>query len=102
MVLHFADETDEDKLVRLENKATEIRKILLGVLLLEKDIWNDELEEKKGGTAVIKAIEESEEAFVDRSIKDRFKRLEDILNVIHKRAEGILLLLEFVSKNEQD
>jgi hypothetical protein len=73
----------------------------LAALLLAKDTWKDELDEKEGGNEVIKAIEEAEEAFVDGSIKDRFKRLEDILNVIHKRAEGILLLLEYVSKSEK-
>lgn len=34
MVLHFAEPTDEDRLIKLENKATEIRKVLLGALML--------------------------------------------------------------------
>lgn len=97
MVLHFVEPSDEDKLIKLENKATEIRKCLLAALLLAKDTWKSEL---MGGIEVIKAIEEAEEAFVDGSLKDRFKRLEDMLNVIHKRAEGILLSLEYVRKNK--
>lgn len=100
MVLHFAEPTDEDKLIKLESKAVEIRKCLLGALLLAKDVWKIKSEETERGTEVIKAVEEAEEAFADGSLTDRFKRLEDILNVIHKRAEAILLLLEYAGKNE--
>jgi hypothetical protein len=56
MVLHFADITDEDRFKKLENKATEIRKILLGTLLLEKEIWKDELEQRKERIATLKTF----------------------------------------------
>ena len=99
MVLHFAEPTDEDKLIILENKATEIRKILLGALLLAKEIWKDELEQRKEGIEILKTIEEEEEAFINKSFTDRFEKLEGILNVIHKRAKGLFLLLDDARKN---
>lgn len=42
------------------------------------------------------------EDFVDSSLADRFERLEDLLDVIYKRANGIFLLMEYISKNKQD
>ncbi len=87
----------EEHLEILEMKATEIRKLLLGTLLLAKDVWREELNEKKD-TEVIEAIEEAEDSFVDNSITDRFKRLENILNVIHKRSRGLFFLMEYAGK----
>ena len=84
----------------LEMKATEIRKILLGTLLLAKDLWREELKEKE--TEVIEAIEEAEDSFVDNSITDRFKRLENILNVVHKRSRGLFSLMEYAGKRIKD
>jgi hypothetical protein len=91
--------TNEDIFIRLENKASEIRKILLGALLLAKDIWKDELEKRPEGFEVIQAIEEAEETFINSSLMDSLERLEDVLNVIHKRAKAIYALMEYVSKH---
>ena len=44
--------------------ATEIRKKLLGALILGKVIWKDELVQKQEGIEILKTIEEAEEAFV--------------------------------------
>jgi hypothetical protein len=42
------------------------------------------------------------EDFVNNSLTDRFEKLEDLLDVINKRAKGIFLLMEYISKNKQD
>ncbi len=89
---------DEDRLKDLEDKASEIRKLLFGALQLAKDVWEDELKQKREGVEIIKALEEAEEAFVDDSLTDRLERLENILDVIHKRAKGIFVLMDYQSK----
>ena len=98
----FDETSGEDRLLRLENKATEIRKLLLGALLLAKGVWRDDLEQKAAGLEVLRAIEEAEEDFVNSSITDRFEKLEDLLDVISKRAKGIFLLMEYISKGKQN
>jgi hypothetical protein len=95
----FDEGVDEDRLIRCENKVTEIRKLLLGTLLLAKDIWKDDLEQKPAGLEVLRAIEKAEEDFMNRSLTDRFEKIEDLLDVILKRAKGIFLLMEYISKN---
>ena len=97
----FDETSGEDRLLRLENKATEIRKLLLGALLLAKGVWRDDLEQKAAGLEVLRAIEEAEEDFVNSSITDRFEKLEDLLDMISKRAKGIFLLMEYISKGKQ-
>jgi len=75
---------------------------LLGTLLLAEGIWKDYLEQKPAGIKVLQAIKEAEEDFVDSSLEDRFEKLEDILDVIYKRANSIFLLMEYISKNKRD
>ncbi len=101
MVLHFAD-ADEVRFIKLENQATEIRKKLLGALMLAKDLWKSELEQKQEGAEITKAIEEAEEFFVDSSLMDGVERLETMLKVINKRADVLFLLLEYIHNNKQD
>ncbi len=48
-MVYFAYMTNEDRLIKT---ATEIRKTLLGALLLAKDIWKDELEQEEEGIEV--------------------------------------------------
>ena len=100
-MVHFADMTNEDRLIRLENKATEIRKILFGTLSLAKDRWRDGLEQKQEGIEILKALEGAEKIFIKTSLTDRFEKLENILDVIHKRSEALFVLMEYVSKNAQ-
>jgi hypothetical protein len=92
--------TDEGRLIRLENKASEIRKILLGTLLLAKNIWKNELEQEPEGIEVIQAIEGAEEAFINSSLTDSLEKLEDIIDVIYKRAKGIYALMEYISRHK--
>jgi hypothetical protein len=92
--------TNEDRLIEFENKASEIRKILLGALLLAIDIWKDELEQNRERIEVIQAIEEAEEAFINSSLTDSLEKLEDVIDVIHKRAKAIYALMEYVSKHK--
>ncbi len=96
MVLAGSD--SEESFVILENKAGEIRKKLLGVLLLAKDIWKDELLQQPGGIEIARAIEKAEETFVNGSLTDPIERLEDIINVIHSRVNCIFELLGYISK----
>lgn len=98
----YTDIYDEDKLERLENKLTEIRKLSLGTLLLAKELWKDKLKQKGDGSEVVKAIEEAEEFFVDSSLTDRLERCENILDVIDKRVKGLFLLLETILKDQQE
>lgn len=97
----FGDTINEDRFLILEHMATEIRKKLLGTLLLAKVIWKDELVQKQEGIEILQTIEEAEEAFVNGSLTNRFDKLENILNVIHKRAKGIFSLMEYISKEKQ-
>jgi len=99
-VAWFEETPSEDRLIKAENKATEIRKLLLGSLLLAKGVWKDDLERKPAGLEVLRAIEEAEEDFMDSSLTDRFEKLEDLLDVISKRAKGIFLLMEYISKKQ--
>jgi hypothetical protein len=92
---------NEDRFKKIENKAGEIRKILLGALLLAKDIWKDELEKEPEGSEVIQAMEEAEEAFMNSSLTDTLEKLENVLDVIHERAKGIYALMEYVSKHKK-
>lgn len=96
----FEETPGEDRLIKAENTATEIRKLLLGSLLLAKGVWKDDLERTPAGLEVLRAIEEAEEDFMDSSPTDRFEKLEDLLDVISKRAKGIFLLMEYISKKQ--
>jgi len=97
----FEDTINENRFLTLEHIATDVRKLLLGTLIFSKAIWKDELSQKEKGIEILKMIEETEEAFIDSSLKDRFDKLEDILSVIHKRAKGLFLLMEYVAKEKQ-
>ena len=96
----FEDMSEEDRLTRCENKAAEIRKLLLGTLLIAKDMYKDDLRQKPAGLEVLQAIGEAEEDFVNSSLTDRFERFEDTLDVTLKRAKGIFLLMEYISKGK--
>lgn len=100
-MVHFEDMANNDEFIILTNKATEIRKILFGALLLAKDIWKDELEKTPEGFEIIETIEKAEEAFVNSSLTSQNEKLDNILNVIHARVNGIFMLLEYISKNKE-
>jgi hypothetical protein len=98
----FNDTHDEDILARCEDKAVEIRKLLLGTLLLAKDMWGKNAEREAAGIEVLRAVEKAEEDFVNSALTDRFEKIEDLLDVILKRAKAIFLLMEYISKHEQN
>ena len=50
----FEETSSEDRLIRVEHKPTEIRKLLLGALLLAKGVWKDDLEQKPAGLEVLR------------------------------------------------
>ena len=95
------DTINEDRFLVLEHMATEIRKLSLASLMFAKVIWKEELEQKEKGVEIFKMIEETEEAFVDSSLRDRFDKLENLLTVIHKRSRALFLLLEYIAKGKQ-
>jgi hypothetical protein len=97
-MVHFADTSDEERFARIEHKATETRKMLLGALMLTKDAWKDELMRREEGRVIMGTIEKAEEAFAKRSEPDRLKRLDHALDVINKRAKSILDLMAYISK----
>jgi hypothetical protein len=97
----FDDTPEEERLARCEDKAVEIRKLLLGTLLLAKDMWKESLEVETAGMEVLGFIREAEEDFPDSAPADRVEKLEDLLDVILKRANAIFLLMEYISKNTQ-
>jgi hypothetical protein len=93
--------TNEDRFKEIENKASEIRKILLGSILLAKSVWEDELEQTEEGIEIIKTIEEAEEAFITSSLTESLEKLEDVIDVIQKRTKGIYALIEYISRHKK-
>ena len=97
MALHFGEITDEDRLIRLEYTCTEIRKTLMGALMLAKALYKDELLKSGEGEEIIKTLETAENVFVDESLTNRFARIENVLDVTQKRAQGLFVLMEHLS-----
>jgi hypothetical protein len=91
-MMHMHDE----RLMFLENKTAQIRKLLLGSLLLAKNAWKDELLRTPQGLDVMKTIEEAEEEFIDPSITDPVAKLDDVLGVINKRARAVVVLMDYI------
>ncbi len=95
---HWADIDDEEGFARLEHKTEEIRKTLLGALLLARELWKDELTLRPQGVEIMEAIEAAEDSFPDRSQTDRGKKLEQTIDVIGKRARSIFDMMSYLSK----
>ena len=90
-----------DRLMILENKVTQIRKLLLGSLLLAKDTWKDELLSTPKGLDVMKTMEEAEEEFIDSTLTDHIERLDSALSVINTRARAFVTLIDYLSQHPQ-
>lgn len=100
MVLHFNEITDEERLIRLERISVEIRKTLMGTLLLAKDLYENELLKSREGKEVMGILEEAEDAFGETSLTNRLARLENVLDVIYKRSKGLYALTEHLVKHK--
>ena len=88
----------DERIMFLENKAAQIRKLLLGSLLLGKNAWKDQLLRTPQGLDVIKTIEEAEEEFIDPSITDPVVKLDAVLGVINKRARAVVVLIDYIAQ----
>jgi hypothetical protein len=91
----------DERFMFLEIKAAQIRKLLLGSLLLAKNTWKDELLLTPQGLAVMQTIEEAEEDFIDPSITDPVAKLDDVLNVINKRARAVVVLMDYITGHRE-
>jgi len=98
----FEDTSDEGMLIRFENKITEIRKLLLGTLMLLRDMWEDDLKQTPDGIELLQTIEKIEETFLNSSSIDKFEHFDNLLDVTLERAKGIFLLVEYKSKNKEN
>jgi hypothetical protein len=94
------DETGDERLMILENKASQIRKLMLGSLLLAKDTWKDELLSTPKGLDVLKIIEDAEEEFYDTSLTSSIEKLDSMLSVINSRARAFVVLLDYLAQHK--
>jgi len=95
------DEASDYRLTILENKAIQIRKLLLGLLLLAKDTWKYELLSTPKGLDVMKTMEEAEEEFIDFTLTDPIEKLDSALSVINARARVFVTLIDYLAQNKQ-
>ena len=93
--------TGNDRFMILENKATQIRKLLLGSLLLAKDTWKDELLSSPKGLDVMRTMEEAEEEFIDTTLTDPMGRLDRALSVINTRARAVVMVIDYLARHKQ-
>jgi hypothetical protein len=91
---------NNERLIFLENKAAQIRKLLLGSLLLGKNTWKNELLRTSQGLDVMKTIEEAEEEFIDPSITDPVAKLDNVLSVINNRARALVVLMDYIAQQK--
>jgi hypothetical protein len=98
----FEDTSEEGMLIKFENKIIEIRKLLLGTLMLLRDMWEDDLKQTPDGIELLQTIEKIEEAFLNSSSIDKFEHFDNLLDVTLERAKGIFLLVEYKSKNKEN
>jgi hypothetical protein len=97
---HFNGKGDNSFMI-LENKATQIRKLLLGSLLLLKDTWKEELSSSPKGLDVMITMEKAEEEFFDAALTDPVERLDRALSVSNTRARAIVMAIDYLAANKQ-
>ena len=90
--------TDKERFSALIEKASETRRLLMGALVLSKEVFREELGKKPGGEEVERAVDSAEEVFIDTTLADELDVIEDILDVILKRAEALFALMDYVLK----
>ncbi len=85
----------------LEIKAEQIRKMLLGSLLLAKDAWKDALRKTPEGLRVLKTVEEAAEEFIDPSLTDPIEKFDNVLGVINRRAHAVVVVLDYLGQHKE-
>lgn len=95
------DDRGDSSFIVLENKAAQIRKLLLGSLLLAKDTWKEELLRSPRGLDVMKTMEEAEEEFIKTGIDHPLEKLDNALSVINTRARAFVVLIDYLSQLKQ-
>jgi len=98
---NYHDTMHDDRFMFLEIKAEQIRKMLLGSLLLAKDAWKDALLRTPEGLRVLKTVDEAAEEFIDTSVVDPIEKLDNVLGVINKRARAIVVVLDYLAQNKK-
>jgi len=96
------DGSDNSSFIVLENKAAQIRKLLLGSLLLAKDTWKDELFRSPRGLDVMKTMEEAEEEFIKTGIDHPLEKLDNALSVINNRARAFVVLIDYLAQLKRE
>jgi len=91
----------DDRFMFLEIKAEQIRKMLMGSLLLAKDAWKDTLHGTPEGLRVLQTVEEATEEFIDPSITDPVAKLDNVFGVINKRALAVVVLLDYLARHKE-
>lgn len=98
---NYHDTMHDDRFMFLEIKAEQIRKMLLGSLLLAKDAWKDALLRTPEGLRVLKTVEEAAEEFIDPSITDPVEKLDNVLDVINRRARAVVVVLDHLAQHKE-
>ncbi len=96
---NYDDTTHNDRFLFLEIKAEQIRKMLLGSLLLAKDAWKDALLRTPEGLRVLKTVDDAAEEFIDASLSDPVEKLDNVLGVINKRARAVVVVLDYLAQH---
>ncbi len=96
---NYHDAMHNDRFQFLEIKAEQIRKMLLGSLLLAKHAWKDALLRTPEGLRVLKTVDEAAEEFIDTTLSDPIERLDDVLGVINKRARAVVVVLDYLTQH---
>jgi hypothetical protein len=94
-------ETGDYRFMILENKAAQIRKLLLGSLILAKNTWKEELSSSPKGLDVIMTIEKAEEEFFDATLTDPVERLDRALSISNTRARAIVTAIDYLAGHKQ-
>ncbi|HSB34137.1 MAG TPA: hypothetical protein VLG39_06755 [Nitrospirota bacterium] len=98
---NYHDTMRDDRFMILEIKAEQIRKMLLGSLLLAKDAWMDALLGTPEGLRVLETVDEAADEFIDTSLADPVEKIDNALNVINKRARAVVVVLDYLSQHKK-
>ena len=100
-MMNYHDTMRDDRFMFLEIKAEQIRKMLLGSLLLAKDAWQDALLRTPEGLRVLETVDEAADEFIDTSLTDPVEKMDNALTVINKRARAVVVMLDYLVQHKQ-